>query len=172
MLPLALAVSVAAGCTDGADRSGSGASTTTASTAAAASGDADTVAFCERARSFEGGITIDPQNPDPAEIGRTADALGELAAVAPEEVKSQFTSAAQLLGEYSDLMASVDLSDPAAVSDPDVQARLASIQERDSSLGSDLEEIARFIEDECAAGSVEGSTVPPEAGDRQTDDGQ
>lgn len=110
-------------------------------------------------------MATDPQDPDPAEIGRTADALAELSVVAPQNVKSQITSAAQLLGEYSDLMASVDMSDAEAVSDPEFQDRLAALQERDSTLSSDLEEIARFIEDECAAGGVEGDTVPPGAGE-------
>ena len=151
-LPLALAVSVAAGCADDADRARNGGSTTstTTVTTADASVDTDTAAFCERARSFDG-IGIDPQNPDPAEIGRTAEALEELSLVAPEEIRSKVSSAGQLLGEFSDLMASVDLSDPAAVSDPAFQEKLASLQERDSTLGPDLEEIARFIEEECAA---------------------
>lgn len=156
---MALALLAVAGCTGDGDRAGDGDRST--STETSASLDADTVAFCEHARSLENAIQIDPQNPDPAEIGRTADALEALSVVAPREINGQVSSAGQLLREFADLLTSVDLSDPAAVGDPAFQERLDLLQERDSTLGSDLEEIVSFIDVECAPG-----TRPPASGQR------
>jgi hypothetical protein len=150
---LAFATLAFGGCSDDNGRAGNGGSD--ASAATSTSVDAETVAFCQEARSLEDAIEIDPQNPDSGEIGRTAEALEELSALAPREINAQVSSAGQLLREFSDLLASVDVSDPAALSDPGFQERLASLQERDATLGSDLQEIVRFIEVECAAGGGE-----------------
>jgi hypothetical protein len=130
------------GCSD--DGAGNGGSATSA-----ANTEADSQAFCEKARSLDDAIVIDPQSPDPAEVTRAADGLEELSRLAPDEIRSQVASSAQLLGEFSDLLASVDPSNPTAMSDPDFQERLASLQERESSQGSDLDEVATFIEAEC-----------------------
>lgn len=114
--------------------------------------DEETRAFCDTARSFEDQVQIDPDNPDVAEFERTADALEELAATAPDEIRDEVTTAGQLVREFAELLATIDLSDPASFDDPEVQERLAAIQERDTALGPDLEAIGQYLEDECGIG--------------------
>lgn len=150
-LLVALAVVVATGCTDGGEPAEDVGSPTSVTVDART--EAATRAFCDKARSLENAIEIDPASPDPAEIQRTAEGLGELATLAPEAIRDQVASARRLMQEFSDLLASVDVSDPTSMSSPEFQERLAGLQEQDATMGADLEEIARFVEVECSVPS-------------------
>lgn len=113
----------------------------------------DSSAFCDRARELEDQVEVDPNNPDPAQFDRTASALEELAAIAPDEIRDEVTTAGQLVREFTDLLASIDVNDPASLEDPQVQQRLEQIRERDTALGPDLEAISQYLEDECGIGA-------------------
>ena len=118
--------------------------------------DEDSSAFCDTARSLENEVDIDPNDPDPAQFEKTADALEELAATAPDEIRDEVTTAGQLVREFTELLASIDPSDPSSFEDPEVQERLAALQERDTALGPDLEAIGQYMEEECGIGPEGG----------------
>lgn len=93
------------------------------------------------ASAFSGGFTAEGT----FDAGQIEAAFDRMSEVAPSEIKDDLATIADALGEYFSILeeANVDLTDPAALTDPDVQAALQRAGEKLDT--SDFEEVSENV---------------------------
>lgn len=79
----------------------------------------------------------------------TADALDELAQVAPDEIRPSITNAARVVRDVVELVASIDVDDPSAVDDPELLQRVRALEEQEAALRPELDRVSEFLDEEC-----------------------
>ena len=98
----------------------------------------------------------------------TADAIGGLAEDAPSAVKGDLETLADGVREIAEIFGDIDLSDPAALSDPENTAKLEEMGDRmealDSEIGDASERVETYLQDECGLDISDDGTDDAEDG--------
>lgn len=115
--------------------------------------------FCDRARLLDRQMqTLEEQfggdeMPTSEAFDETADAIGDLADGAPSAIKGDLETLSDGVREIAVIFSEIDLSDPAALSDPENAEKLEQMSERmealDSEIGDSSERIEDYLADEC-----------------------
>jgi hypothetical protein len=112
-------------------------------------------AFCDRAEAFdeefrelESQFESD-EMPTPEAFERAADSIEELAEGAPDEIEDDLRTMVEGIREVAGVLGDVDLSDPAALTDPALQElapRMEELGEEMDTAGSNIED---YLQSEC-----------------------
>lgn len=115
--------------------------------------------FCDRARLLDQQMTaleeqFDSEDVPSSEVfDETADAIGSLANGAPSAIKGDLETLAAGVREIADIFGEIDMSDPAALMDPDNAEQLEQMGERMEGLDAEVSEASERVEtylaDEC-----------------------
>lgn len=115
--------------------------------------------FCDKARALDAEMaTLEGQfegdeMPSGEVFEQTADAIGDLAADAPEEIESDLEALAEGVGEIAEIFSDIDLNDPEALSDPANAEKLQAMGERmealDETVGESSERVEEYLAEEC-----------------------
>lgn len=115
--------------------------------------------FCDRARALDAEMTAlesqldGDEMPSREEFDQTADAIGDLADDAPDEVKGDLETLAAGVREVADIFGEIDLNDSEALADPANAETLQEMSERmdalDESVGESSERVEEYLADEC-----------------------
>ena len=129
--------------------------------------------FCDRARLLDRQMTTleaqfeGEEMPSGEAFEETADAIGGLADGAPSAIKGDLETLEDGVREIAEIFGDIDLSDPAALSDPENMAQLEQMGERMEALDTDIsaasERVETYLSDEC------GLDI---SGDDGTEDGE
>lgn len=91
--------------------------------------------------------------PSSEAFDETADAIGGLADGAPSAIKGDLETLEDGVREIADIFGDIDLSDPAALSDPANVEKLEQMGERTEALDADIgeasERVETYLSDEC-----------------------
>ena len=130
--------------------------------------------FCDQARDLDEQMTaLETQFegediPSSEVFEQTADAIGGLADDAPSAIKGDLETLEDGVREIAEIFGDIDLSDPAALSDPENMEQLEQMGERMEALDTDISEaserVETYLSDEC------GLDISGDDGDDGTDD--
>lgn len=115
--------------------------------------------FCDQARALDAEMaTLEEQfsgeeMPSVEVFEQTADAIGELADDAPEEIEGDLNTLAGGVREIAEIFGDIDFNDPEALSDPANAEQLQEMGERmealDESVGESSDRVEEYLADEC-----------------------
>lgn len=115
--------------------------------------------FCDRARLLDRQMTnLEEQFgsedvPSGEAFEETADAIGGLAEGAPTAIRGDLETLEEGVREIAEIFGDIDLSDPAALSDPENMDQLEQMSERmqalDADIGDASERVETYLSDEC-----------------------
>ena len=130
--------------------------------------------FCDRARLLDQQMTTledqfgGEEVPSGEAFEETADAIGGLADGAPSAIKGDLETLEGGVREVAEIFGDIDLSDPAALTDPANREQLEQMGERMEGLGEDIEgaskRVETYLSDECGL-DISGDDGTSETGD-------
>ena len=130
--------------------------------------------FCDRARLLDRQMnTLEEQFggedvPSSEAFEETADAIGGLADGAPTAIKGDLETLEDGVREIADIFGDIDLSDPAALTDPANTEKLEQMGERmealDTDIGEASERVETYLSDECGL-DISGDDGTDDSGD-------